>query len=541
MLLIIPNIALDITEQYSIADKAINILAPLGVYTLLYSLWKRSGIITLLLIPIMILCAFQIVLLFLYGESIIAVDMFLNVVTTNPKEAGELLQNLGIAIAVVCIIYLPLIVLGILAIVKKSYPSAKARTCTAICGGIILIAGIVFSIVAVKTEKYDPSRKLFPANVICNIFTAGKRTELSNNYPLSSSSFRYNAIPGRQDSTEIYVMVVGETSRADNWALNGYSRDTNPRLSHREGLFSFSKALSESNTTHKSVPLLMSWLGADQFSDSIYCTKSVLEAFNEAGFHTCWVSNQARNHSLIDFFGEQAEEHTFLTDDGMTHYDSDLCNCLRHELDNNRTGKVFVVLHSYGSHFNYRERYPEEFNKFVPDDATEATKENRAQLINAYDNSIRYTDAVLDSIFGILEDRHCKAAAIYLADHGEDIFDDARERFLHASPTPTFYQLHVPVLVWMSNEYRNAYPEKYSAVRENCQKNVSSSRSAFHTLLSLAGIDSPYYDPSAALSETTYTEPARKYLNDYNEAVPLKKAGLRQPDFDELISHNISY
>ena len=60
---------------------------------------------------------------------------------------------------------------------------------------------------------------------------------------------------------------------------------------------------------------------------------------------------------------------------------------------------------------------------------------NRAQLINAYDNSIRYVDAVLDSVASVLESTGRPAAMLYLSDHGEDIFDDSRGRFLHASPT----------------------------------------------------------------------------------------------------------
>lgn len=63
--------------------------------------------------------AFQLVLLYLFGTGVIAVDMFLNLVTTNAGEAMELLDNLAPAVVGVFVIYLPLLVLGIIHIRKK--------------------------------------------------------------------------------------------------------------------------------------------------------------------------------------------------------------------------------------------------------------------------------------------------------------------------------------------------------------------------------------------------------------------------------------
>ena len=71
---------------------------------------------------------------------------------------------------------------------------------------------------------------------------------------------------------------------------------------------------------------------------------------------------------------------------------------------------------------------------------------NRTQLINAYDNTIRHTDRLLYQLIQRLDTIGCPGAMLYTSDHGEDIFDDGRLRFLHASPSPTFTQLHVPLL-----------------------------------------------------------------------------------------------
>lgn len=542
LLLIVPNIWLDITEPYTVAEKAVNALLPLGIYFLIMSFWHRNAIAALCLIPAMILAAFQIVLLFLYGESIIAIDMFLNVLTTNVHEATELLRNLGIAIITVLALYLPVIVLSIIAVCRHCRLSEHERHAGLVTGASITLTGIVTLIVALcGSQGYNASRKLFPLNVSSNMFSAAERFEAAKNYYTASDNYTFNATSALTDSIPpVFVLVIGETSRADNWQLNGYARPTNPCLSRRDGIVSFSRALSESNTTHKSVPLLMSALDCEDFADSIFCVRGIIDTFAEAGYSTVWLSNQRRNNSLIDFFGNRADLHRFLTDDGNRHFDMELVPHLKSAIDSTCSRPVFAVLHTYGSHFNYKERYPAEYAYFLPEPSSEAEAANRDGLINAYDNTILYTDAVLDSIMNTLEATGRPAALLYLADHGEDIFDDNRHRFLHASPTPTYWQIHVPMVLWINCAMRQTRHGLYETALANRNRNVSSSRSAFHTLVSLAGVYTPQLKPDASLVSPSYREPRRVYLNDYNEAVTLEESGLKKQDFEMLEKHGIS-
>ena len=109
-------------------------------------------------------------------------------------------------------------------------------------------------------------------------------------------------------------MVIGETSRAANWSIYGYNRNTNPELTKIKGLTAFSHVLTESNTTHKSVPMLMSSVTAHDFN-SIYRQKGIITAFKEAGYRTAFFSNQRYNHSFIDFFGKEADICDFIKED----------------------------------------------------------------------------------------------------------------------------------------------------------------------------------------------------------------------------------
>lgn len=542
LLLIIPNIVLAFTEREPLLSKCADIALPLGVYYLLMSLTVSVGRTVLFCLPIMVFAAFQIVLLYLYGESIIAIDMFLNIATTNTKEVSELLSNLIIAIITVLIIYLPPIIWAIISVVKHCsctrYDLHRLRVTGLISGS----AGVILLILCYITiPSFSVCRSIFPVNVISNMIEAVNRTIHTTDYHYTSSSYTFDpTLTHDRKSPELYVLVVGETSRADNWQLYGYDRPTNPRLARRDGLTVFSKTLSESNTTHKSVPMLLSPLNSENFGDSIYYIKGICDAFNEAGYNTAFFSNQQRNHSFIDFFAYQAQTTEFIRDEHPGSLDDELVAHLREFVDRSPADKIFVLLHCYGSHFNYRERYNSSCRKFTPDNASEASVQNRNELINAYDNSILFTDAMLDNLMNYVDSLGVPSAVIYTSDHGEDIFDDARGRFLHASPTPTFTQIHVPLIIWTSAAYRDKYPEAVANLEAHSDLDVSSSASVFPTMLSLAGISSNSVNPTEDLTSPGYTKPTRRYLNDYNEAVDLEKAGFRNFDFKKAESNNIA-
>jgi glucan phosphoethanolaminetransferase (alkaline phosphatase superfamily) len=547
LILMAPNIALCFTEPMTWLAKACNLLLPLACYYLLMTLSKSCGRMLWFLFLFVFLGAFQIVLLYLFGHSIIAVDMFLNLVTTNSSEAMELLDNLIPAIVIVVILYVPALVMGTVSMVRKQELSASFLRKERKRGWVLLGAGLLALIGAkLQGADYEARVELYPMNVCYNVALAIQRTDLTEKYYQTSEHFHFDAHSTHPaDRREVYVMVIGETSRADNWQLYGYSRETNPHLSHLPGLIAFPKVLSESNTTHKSVPMLLSEVNALDF-DSIYYRKGIITAFKEAGFRTAFFSNQRYNRSFIDFFGKEADTYDFIKEDssateGYNPSDEELLKRVKKELALGAP-KEFIVLHTYGSHFNYRERYPLDKACFTPDFPTEAKPKNRSMLLNAYDNTIRYTDDLLARLIGMLEaDGPVDAALAYTSDHGEDIFDDSRRLFLHASPVPSYYQLHVPFLLWMSDNYRTAYPDQWKAALTNQDKDISSSHSFFHTVLDLGGIATPYANDSLSVASPTYTMQPRVYLTDHNKPTPLQRTGMGEKDFELFDQARIKY
>lgn len=542
--LLIPNVGLCVTERMSLIAAGANCVFPLFAYALLLALCRRTGMMVWCMFPIIFLSAFQIVLLYLFGNSVIAVDMFLDLVTTNPGEAMELLDNMQPVLVLVFVLYVPMLVFSAFSVYRKLRLAdgwvRSARRWS--CGGMVL--GVLLTVGAyVYEEDYAVQDDLFPLNACYNAYLAYERSMDVAHYRETSSGFSYQAHATHpEEKNEVYVLVVGETSRACNWGLYGYERQTTPRLYKQKNLVHFTDVLTQANATHKSVPMLLSLASAENY-DRIYQERSVITAFKEAGFYTAYFSNQKYNHSFVDIFGQEADTTLFLKEQGEArsdYSDHSLLTCVDGVM---RAGhpKLLVVLHTYGSHFNYRERYSEPEAVYVPDGYTDAGVRNRKQLLNAYDNTIVQTDSFLSELICRLENSHTVSALMYTSDHGEDIYDDERRLFLHSSPVPSYYQLHVPFLVWLSDRYMDDYPQTSENLKGNSRRPVSSNLSFVHTAMQLAGISSPYREDSLSVASDKYKLTQRYYIDDHNEPRPYSAIGLSKHDEQQFRQRGLSF
>ncbi|WP_195496810.1 phosphoethanolamine transferase [Alistipes senegalensis] len=537
--LIIPNCVLANTEPYSVWTVEALILMPLGFYMMWSVALRRSGVMIWLAFPFIFFCAFQIVLLYLFGNSIIATDMFTNLLTTNPGEAGELLGNIYPSVVLVCVIYLPLLWLAAREIGHKRYITRTARMNIGLTGAALFALGLLalWPAYHVSEDRHVLRDEIFPLNVLYNLGLSGSEFRKSFNYEKTSAGFSYEAertaeVPGR----EVYVYIIGEASRAMNWQLYGYGRETNPLLSQEEGLVVFRDVLTQSNTTHKSVPLILSSVATDEHNE-LYRRKGLPALFNEAGFDTWFISNQSRQGAMIDHLAHDAKHLIYIR---SPRHDTQLLDEMRKAIEKSTSRKLFFILHCYGSHFSYHQRYPREFAYFQPDNDVAIAKQHRPMLVNAYDNSVRYTDYVLSKIIDYLGSlENTSSALLYCADHGEDLIDDHRERFLHASPTTTAYQLYVASLAWFSESYRERFPEKVAAAEANATA-PATTHALFHTMADMASIRGRFLMTKVSLVSPDFDRTApRRYLNDHNEAVPYRKTGLRPEDMEVFRRYGI--
>jgi heptose-I-phosphate ethanolaminephosphotransferase len=338
-----------------------------------------------------------------------------------------------------------------------------------------------------------------------------------------AKSFRFGAKrPSAPAEPEVYVLVVGESSRPHNWSLYGYERDTNPRLSTLQNLVVFKDVVTQAALTRMSVPLILT-RGTVTNQDITARERSIVSVYQEVGFRTHWLSTQQRDPftGAINRYPREAETQRFFE----RRYDGVLVDTFVELLEApaSRQQKLFFVLHTLGSHFTLTSRYPREFAKF-PDDmgmlGSDGDLGNSKALINAYDNTIRYTDHVLAELASLLTQRGVSAAFVYCSDHGENLRDDKRNLFGHFYNND--FDLPVPMLFWYSNRYAELYPQKVAAARANAER-PTTTRSVFYTMADIAGVD--LGDPELArlslVSPSHQTLPRMVYGNhgavDYDQ------------------------
>ena len=348
--IIVPNFVLLVTEGYPFWTDVVLVTLPLGFYMLWSVAVRRSGIMVWLGLPFIVLGTFQIVLLYLFGNSIIATDMFTNVITTNPGEASELLANIYPALLLVCAMYLPLLWFAALEIAHKHCFRDSHRRIIASAGGVLLAVGAVSLIPAYaqSEDKHVLRDEIFPLNVLYNANLSAREFRKTINFEQTSQHFSYHArrtesVPQR----EIYVFVIGEAARAASWQLFGYERQTNPELSQRTDIQIYDNMITQSNTTHKSVPMILSSVRTDQH-DELYLRKGLPELFREAGFRTSFISNQSPNGAMIDKLAADAHQVVYIRNPRM---DMQMLDEMRNQIQLHPDDDMMFILHCYGSHF----------------------------------------------------------------------------------------------------------------------------------------------------------------------------------------------
>jgi len=314
-----------------------------------------------------------------------------------------------------------------------------------------------------------------------------------------SAAFRFDARQGDPaNAPDVLVMVLGESSRYDRWSINGYARETNPLLAKEDNLVALQDLITSVSATRLSVPVIISRKPAMQSLKDGFSEKSFLSAFKEAGYKTWWLSNQisfGKFDTPVSVFAKEADQVEFLNLGGFTtrsNLDEVLFDPLARALADPAPKKL-IVLHTLGSHWNYAHRYPASFDKWTPslrgvdkpvvtDDAIEPL------MSNSYDNSILYTDWFLSQVIGKLKSPEKAAALMYVADHGQTLYDKSCDLAFHGHNTQ--YEFHVPALVWYSDVYAALYPAKVEQLKQHRKARLST-ENVFHTLVDLGDIRYP--------------------------------------------------
>ena len=361
----------------------------------------------------------------------------------------------------------------------------------------------------VTSQSVRNLERVFPWGLPARILSFARERARTKAQIALSADFRFNATAPADP--RVVVMVIGESSRASNWQLGGYTRATNPKLSQRASngqgrLIWMRNYAANAVATAESVPLMITRKAVGAPGD--FAERSIVSAFSEAGYATWWISNQATagiHDLLIASYAQEAEHihfENFADYANKGAFDTALLPQVKRALTSG-SDQVFIVVHLMGSHYAYWDRYPESEAYFgnaenssgseelvvLPGsgepgaagsaDATPLAKRWR----DSYDDSIRQTDAVLDQVIELLAQDGRPSALVYAADHGELLIEPGCDKRWHGHGARE--DVFASALAWMSDHPENAPKARAAASNANL---AVSGQDLFDTLLEAGNV-----------------------------------------------------
>ena len=440
------------------------------------------------------------------GSYGIVIDptMMVNVLQTDPRETRDLLSWRLFA-SVLLLAGVPMWWLWRRTLRTRSFAGQAWRNGAAIVGALVLVVAVFiasFAELASTMRNHKALRYLInPLNSVWALgvlAVEGGARPKGPPLPIGLDARAAARPPGAKPP--LLMLVVGETARADHFSLNGYARPTNQELAALPVL-SFRNVTSCGTNTATSLPCMFSHLGKSGFESRKQDHENLLDLLQRAGLAVLWIDNQAGCKGLCKripnfVIHTPAPPDKTLCEPGEC-LDEALLLGLEQRLaalpQANREKGVVLVLHQMGSHGPaYFKRSPPARKPFQPECKTNVLQKcDRDALVNAYDNSIAYTDHVLARSIVWLN-QHASAydaVMLYVSDHGESLGEN--NLYLHGLPYALAprEQTHVPMLLW----FANAPP---SACLQAQRDAALSHDHLFHTVLGLVGVTASEYKPA---------------------------------------------
>ncbi len=460
-----------------------------------------------------------------YFDAPITPGVLDSIEATRGREAWELLR-LHPSWVIFTMLYIAIVVCGLATAYwcPNPFTTRRLAKASALCLVVLPLGTAVWlhgdppaqwtaADVAVKA-KYIVAWQCFPLDLVYSQYNLIVGRRAAEGAAEARESFRFQDVRRTTTDTmpEVYVVVIGESSRRESWSLFGYSRDTNPLLStlpadEAAGLYLFRGVRSNANITLVSVPLALT-RATPQEEFRTRTEKSLVGLANEAGFDTYWISTQEKFGGFansVTSIAFEAKHVIFLANEerdrgifdglGTGAYDAEVLKPIADAIaDPGSNRKKVIFVHTMGSHADYRARVPETHELFSKADAplanSPAMPEDAQERVNAYDDTIVYTDFALRQIIDMLGKLDYSAGMLYFSDHGERTYCSAspRQSFSHGFVEPSADELDIPVVLWLSSRYRSQYPAAAAAATSNASL-ATSSDALFDTIADLMRVD----------------------------------------------------
>ncbi len=462
--------------------------------------WTLKPLLTLLLIA----AAFGAHFMLSYGV-VIDTTMMTNALQTDAREATGLL-NLRLMAIVFVLGIVPSLVIWRLPLAYGPWARRLLQNLFLLMGaGVLLGLSVALSFQPLASTMRNHKQIRYLMNPLNSIYAlgslaVGSRARINSGVePIGLDARAPVIAPGGRPP--FLIMVLGETTRSGNFGLNGYVRPTTPEL-EKDQVASFGNVWSCGTSTAASVPCMFSSLGRAAFDARNTDYEGLLDVIQRSGMAVLWLDNQSGCKGTCDRVPNASTtslQNPQLCPNGAC-YDEIMLEGLEKRIAalplEQRERGVVLVLHSMGSHGPaYYQRSPDAFKRFKPECATNDLQNcSQSELLNAYDNSIAYTDHFLASTISWLKTQQTTydAAMVYIGDHGESLGES--NLYLHGLPyaiAPDLQKM-VPWITWLSAGF-----EKSRAVSTQCLKGRRDEKlshdNLFHSILGLLHIQSQVY------------------------------------------------
>ncbi|WGE33201.1 phosphoethanolamine--lipid A transferase [Actinobacillus genomosp. 1] len=438
-------------------------------------------------------------------------DMLTNVLQTNPAESLRMMTPSYLAWIFFLGIVPALAYLNVRIAYQAWWKEISLRIAVIFTASLMIFA--VASQFYQDYASFFRNNKYLPHLIVPSNFVAASVSKIKHSR-IENRPFEKLAENVKIEKPDRYrhvtVIVLGETTRAMNWGLNGYARQTTPKMAARlasgENLINFSNVSSCGTATAISVPCLFSSMTREQYDEVTAKNQdNLLDILSRAGVNVVWIENNSDSKGVAN---RVKEINTFNGNASSLCTNSEcLDEVMLPELDKalaeNSDKDTVIVLHTIGSHGpTYYERYTENERLFTPTcDTNEISKCSNEELVNTYDNGIVYLDKFLDQVLQRLERRDdWESAVYYFSDHGESLGEN--DIYLHSTPYSLApkEQTKVPMMIWFSKSWEKNEPFDLDCIKRNADKPYSHDN-VFHTVFSLLDIDMnkhslPIYDIS---------------------------------------------
>ena len=466
--------------------------------------WRYTlkPVITLLLL----LAAFASHYMLTYG---ILVDtlMVINVLQTDTREARDQL-SWQLAVTVLVLGVLPAMWLWRQPMSLLTWKHQLLRNSLLCLTGLVLSFAMlqwVFQDFASLMRNHTQLR--YQINPLNSIYALLDLTVIPSDRPngpiqaLGTDAHIMHRSTATAERPPLLVLVLGETARSQNFSLNGYERLTNPFLA-KENITSFTQVESCGTSTAESVPCMFSHLGRVAYAQRNQDFENLLDVLQHAGYAVLWIDNQSGCKDQCDRVTNintsnlQVPGHCEVGECRdtvmLTGIDAELAKLPAEQ----RARGTVVVMHQMGSHGPaYFKRTPDEFKKFVPEcQDTSLSHCDRAQVVNAYDNTILLTDYFLTRVIAWLktQEKTNTPAMLYVADHGESLGE--KNLYLHGLPfaVAPAEQKTVPLITWLSPGFEQLTRVNTRCLQANRDKSLSHDN-LFHSVLGLMAVKTAVY------------------------------------------------